>query len=166
MLEAIFGAAWLRVFHTTTTTMRRMPYVSATPILSLPVVANAGSCTTNGYNDTKNPLLTDGRYTNSTHYGMASVMFKPHTRVTAQVGYGITSVSGQTPQFDTLQPLGSLEYDYYQPLANVAVDIGHNLTAKAGWNTTSTERDPLWALPIHVTSMPTMRHFPCVGLSE
>jgi len=101
---------------------------------SLPVVANAGSCTTNGYNDTKNPLLTDGRYTNSTHYVMASVMFKPHTRVTALVGYGITSVSGQTPQFDILQPLGSLQYDYYQPLANVAVDLGHNLTAKAGWN--------------------------------
>jgi len=101
---------------------------------SLPVVANAGSCTSNGYNDTKNTLLTDGRYTNSTHYGMASAMFKPHPRVTAQVGYGITSVSGQTPQFNALQPLGSLEYDYYQPLANVAVDIGHNLTAKAGWN--------------------------------
>ena len=61
-------------------------------------------------------------------------MFKPHTRVTAQVGYGITSVSGETPQFDVLQPLGSLQYDYYQPLVNVAVDIGHNLTAKAGWN--------------------------------
>ena len=65
---------------------------------------------------------------------MASVMFKPHTRVTAQVGYGITSVDGQTPQFNILQPLGSLQYNYQQPLANVAVDIGHNLTAKAGWN--------------------------------
>ena len=27
---------------------------------SLPVVANAGSCTSNGYNDSKNPLLTNG----------------------------------------------------------------------------------------------------------
>jgi hypothetical protein len=101
---------------------------------SLPVVANAGSCTANGYNDTKNPLLTDGRYTSNTHYGMASVMFKPQTRVTAQVGYGITSIDGQTPQFNVLQPLGSLQYNYYQPLANIAVDIGHNLTARAGWN--------------------------------
>jgi hypothetical protein len=24
--------------------------------------------------------------------------------------------------------------DYYQPLANVAFDIGHNLTAKVGWD--------------------------------
>jgi hypothetical protein len=101
---------------------------------SLPVVANAGSCTANGYNDSKNPLLTYGYYTSNTQYGMGSVMFKPLTRVTAQVGYSVTSVSGQTPQFNSLQPLGSLQYNYYQPLATVAVDIGHNLTAKAGWN--------------------------------
>jgi len=101
---------------------------------SLPVVANAGNCTVNGYNDSKNPLLTNGDYTSSTHYGMGSVMFKPHARITAQVGYSITSVGGQTPQFNALQPFGSLQYNYHQPLANVAVDIGHNLTAKAGWN--------------------------------
>jgi len=101
---------------------------------SLSVVANAGSCTANVYNDSKNPLLTYGNYTSNTHYGMGSVMLKPHTRVTVQVGYSITSVGGQTPQFNALQPFGSLQYNYYQPLANVAVDIGHNLTAKAGWN--------------------------------
>jgi hypothetical protein len=101
---------------------------------SLSVVANAGSCTANGYNDTKNPLLADGIYTSSTNYGMASVMFKPQTRVTAQVGYSITSTDGQTPQFNSLQPLGSLQYIYHQPLANIAIDIGHNLTAKGGWN--------------------------------
>jgi len=101
---------------------------------TLPVVANAGSCTANGYNDSKNPLLTYGRYTNNTHDGSATVMFKPHTRVTARVGYGIASVGGQTPQFNSLQPLGSLQYNYHQPLANIAIDIGHNLTARAGWN--------------------------------
>jgi hypothetical protein len=101
---------------------------------SLPVVANAGSCTANGYNDSKNPLLTYGNYTSNTHYGMGSVTLKPHTRVTMQVGYSITSVGGQTPQFNALQPFGSLQYNYYQPLASVAVDIGHNLTAKAEWN--------------------------------
>ncbi|HEY7096952.1 MAG TPA: hypothetical protein VH437_09520, partial [Terriglobales bacterium] len=41
---------------------------------------------------------------------------------------------GETPQFNSLQPFGSLQYNYHQPLANVAVDIGHNLTAKVGWN--------------------------------
>jgi hypothetical protein len=101
---------------------------------ALPVVANAGSCTTNGYNDSKNNLLTNGYYTSNTQYGMASVMFKPHARVTTQIGYTITSVNGQTPQFNVLQPPGSLQYNYYQPLANIAIDIGHNLTFKTGWN--------------------------------
>jgi hypothetical protein len=101
---------------------------------SLSVVANAGSCIANGFDDTKNPLLTNGFYSSNTQYGMGSVLFKPHPRVTAQVGYSITSVGGQTPQFNSLQPFGSLQYNYHQPLANLAVDIGHNLTAKAGWN--------------------------------
>jgi hypothetical protein len=101
---------------------------------SLSVVANAGSCTVNGYNDSKNPLLTDGSYTSNTHYGMGSVMFRPHPHITTQVGYSITSVDGQTPLFNALQPFGSLQYNYHQPLANLSVDLGHNLTAKAGWN--------------------------------
>jgi hypothetical protein len=53
---------------------------------------------------------------------------------TAPAGYSITSVGGTTPQFNSLQPFGSLQYNYHQPLANVAVDLGHNLTAKMGWN--------------------------------
>jgi len=62
------------------------------------------------------------------------VVFRPIRRVTAQLGYSIISVAGETPQFNSLQPLGSLQYNYNQPLANVAVDIGHNVTARAGWN--------------------------------
>jgi len=102
--------------------------------ISLSVVASAGSCVANGFNDSKNPLLTDGHYTSNTHYGMGSVMFKPHARITTQVGYTITSVGGQTPQFNVLQPFGSLQYNYHQPLANVSVDIGHNVAARVGWN--------------------------------
>ena len=102
---------------------------------SLPVVANAGSCTANGYNDdNNNTLLTYGNYTSRTHYGMASILFRPAHRVTTQVGYSVTSVDGETPQFNILQPFGSLQYTYHQPLANLGVDIGHNLTARAGWN--------------------------------
>ena len=101
---------------------------------SLAVVANAGSCTANGYNDSRNPLLTYGFYTSQTYYGLASVMFRPIPRLTLQLGYSVTSVGGETPQFNSLQPLGSLQYNYAQPLANLAVDLGHNLEAKAGWN--------------------------------
>jgi len=101
---------------------------------TLPVVANAGSCTTNGYDDSSNPLLTYGFYKSHVHYAMGSVMFRPLKRVTTQLGYSINSVGGNTPQFNSLQPLGTLQYNYHQPLASLAVDLGHNLTAKGGWN--------------------------------
>ena len=103
---------------------------------SLPVVANAGSCETNGYNepDTDNKLLTYGIYSNSTNYALGSLMFKPIPRVTTQVGYSITSVGGYTPQFNVLAPFGSLQYNYHQPLAKVEVNLGHNLTGIVGWN--------------------------------
>ena len=65
---------------------------------------------------------------------MGAALFKPLPRLTAEVGYSIISVGGQTPQFNSLQPFGSLQYNYHQPLANLAFDIGHNLTARAGWN--------------------------------
>jgi opacity protein-like surface antigen len=101
---------------------------------TLPVVSGAGSCVANGYNDSDNPLLTYGSYSSRTHYGMTSLMFKPWHRVTTQMGYSIISVGGETPQFNSLQPFGSLQYNYHQPLAAVAVDVGHNVALKAGWN--------------------------------
>lgn len=96
----------------------------------LPVVTNAENCT----NDSKNPLLTNGYYTNGTHYFMAAVRFQPLPRVTTHIGYSLNSVSGSTPQFNILQPLGSLDYKYHLPLADIAVDLGHQLTWKAAWN--------------------------------
>lgn len=101
---------------------------------TLAVVANAGSCIANGYNDDGNPLLTNGIYTSKTHYGMGAVTFMPVSRVSIMAGYSITSVGGETPQFNSLQPFGSLQYNYHQPLANIAIDIGHHITWKAGWN--------------------------------
>jgi len=101
---------------------------------TLAVVATAGSCVANGYNDSENPLLTYGSYSARTHYGMSSIMFRPLHRVTTQLGYSITSVGGETPQFNGLQPFGSLQYNYHQPLATLSVDVGHNVALKAGWN--------------------------------
>lgn len=106
---------------------------------TLPVVANAGNCIAKGYQDpgnstAVNTLFTDGIYTNSTHYGMGSITVRPTRRLTGQAGYSITSVGGFTPQFNSLQPNGSLQYNYHQPLANLSMDLGHNLEARAGWN--------------------------------
>jgi hypothetical protein len=99
--------------------------------VSLPFVTNAASC---AVNEPANPLLANSFYTNHTHFGMAAVRVKPVRRVTANLGFSITKVDGSIPQFNILQPLGSSEYNYYQPVANVSVDLGHKLAWNNGWN--------------------------------
>jgi len=97
----------------------------------LPFVANAASCAAN---DPANPLLANSYYTNHTHFGMVAIRFKPVKRVTANVGYSVNHVDGSTPQFNILQPLGSLQYQYLQPVASLSVDLGHNVAYNTGWN--------------------------------
>jgi hypothetical protein len=97
----------------------------------LPVVANAGDCSGN---DSANPLLTDGYYQNNSHFGMFAFMVRPVPRLTTRAGYSVTSVGGKTPQFNILEPLGSLAYNYHQPVVSLDLDVGHNLTWHAGWN--------------------------------
>ena len=101
--------------------------------VSLPFVTNADNNNCAG-NDTANNLMANSYYTNHTNFGMAAVRFKPAKRVMANVGYSITSVDGNVPQFNILQPLGSLQYKYSQPVANLSVDIGHKLAYSMGWN--------------------------------
>ena len=98
---------------------------------SLPFVTNAASC---ALNDAANPLLADSYYTNHTNFGMAAFRVKPVQRLTANFGYSITKVDGTIPQFNVLQPLGSSQYDYYQPVANMSIDLGHKLAWNNGWN--------------------------------
>ena len=51
------------------------------------------------------------------------VTLRPAQRVTTPVGYSVPSVGGTTPQFKNRQPFGSLQYNYHQPLANLAVTL-------------------------------------------
>jgi hypothetical protein len=97
----------------------------------LPFIVNAGSCVGN---DPGNPLLGNSYYTNHTHFGMTTVRFAPEKRWMVNVGYSITSVDGAVPQFNILQPLGSSQYKYSQPVANASVDLGHKLAFNMGWN--------------------------------
>jgi hypothetical protein len=99
----------------------------------LPFVANAATNNCAG-NDTANNLMANSYYTNHTNFGMTTVRFKPAKRVLANVGYSITSVDGSVPQFNILQPLGTVQYKYQQPVANLSVDIGHKLAYNMGWN--------------------------------
>jgi hypothetical protein len=101
------------------------------PGVSLPFVNSAASCAAN---DPSNPLLANSYYTNHTNFGMFTVRFKPIKRLTLNLGANITSVDGSTPQFNILQPLGSLQYLYYQPVANFSVDLTHGLAWNSGWN--------------------------------
>jgi hypothetical protein len=99
--------------------------------VSLPFVNNALSCAAN---DPGNPLLNNSYYTNHTNFGMATVRFKPVKRLTVNLGTSITNVDGSIPQFNILQPLGSAQYIYYQPVANVSVDLTHKFAWNSGWN--------------------------------
>jgi hypothetical protein len=99
----------------------------------LPFVANANNNDCAG-NDTSNNLMANSYYTNHTNFGMATVRLKPAKRVMANVGYSITSVEGNVPQFNILQPLGSLQYKYQQPVANLSVDIARKWAFNMGWN--------------------------------
>lgn len=99
--------------------------------VTLPVVTNAADCSAF---DPSNPLLTDGYYESNTHFGMGAIMFKPVPRVTARVGYSVTSVGGRIPQFNILQSLGALAYNYHQPVAGVDVDLVRNFAWHARWN--------------------------------
>jgi hypothetical protein len=102
------------------------------PGVSLPFVNNAASCAAN---ESSNPLLANSYYTNRTNFGMFTVRFKPIKRLTLNLGGSITNVDGTTPQFNILQPLGSLQYlYYYQPVASFSVDLTPGLAWNSGWN--------------------------------
>src|SRR5580698_3352908 len=108
---------------------------SDTPLAGviLPFVANADNNNCAG-NDTSNNLMANSYYTNHANFGMATVRFKPAKRVLANIGYSVSSVDGSVPQFNILQPLGTVQYTYQQPVANLSVDIGHKLAFNMGWN--------------------------------
>jgi hypothetical protein len=78
--------------------------------------------------------MANSYYNNHTNFGMAAVRFRPVKRVLANVGYSITNVDGNVPQFNILQPLGTVQYRYQQPVANLSIDIGHKLAYNTGWN--------------------------------
>ncbi|MGD0793653.1 MAG: hypothetical protein ABR920_17970, partial [Terriglobales bacterium] len=59
---------------------------------SLPFVTNATSCASPANPTPANPLLANSYYTNHTHFGMTTIRFKPEKRLTANLGYSITSV--------------------------------------------------------------------------
>lgn len=102
--------------------------------VTLPFVTAATACPGPAPLPPSNPLLNYSFYNNHTQFGMATVRFRFDKRTTVSAGGSITNVDGSEPQFNVLQPLGSLQYRYYQPVALLSVDLGHKLAWNSGWN--------------------------------
>ncbi len=73
-------------------------------------------------------------YDNKIHFGYMNFIFRPVKRVTANLGYNLTSTSGDTtilsPTPDTLGPLG---LNFHRPTAGIDVLLVRGLTWRSAW---------------------------------
>lgn len=74
-------------------------------------------------------------YTNKINFGYTNLMFKPIARVTANLGYNLTSTSGNTLILNpNLTTLGPLAFNFHKPTASVDVDLAKGFTWRTAWN--------------------------------
>ena len=73
-------------------------------------------------------------YTENAHSGGGGLLFRPLPRVSAGIGYTITSSTGNTLILNPNSPLGPLSYNYHLPQATLAIDLTNHFTYKTGWN--------------------------------
>jgi hypothetical protein len=73
-------------------------------------------------------------YTNTSNFGSATFVLKPTKRVTAGLGYAITSTTGNTLILNPIAPTGPLDFNYHLPTASLAIAISQKITFKSGWN--------------------------------
>ena len=74
-------------------------------------------------------------YNNKINFGYTNIMFKPIPRVTANLGYNLTSTSGNTLLLNpNLTTLGSLAFNFHKPTASVDVDLAKGFTWRTAWN--------------------------------
>jgi hypothetical protein len=73
-------------------------------------------------------------YSELTHFASGSLYLKPVRRVTANLGYTITSSNGSTLILNPNAPTGPLSFNYHLPMAALAVELQKYLVFKTGWN--------------------------------
>jgi hypothetical protein len=73
-------------------------------------------------------------YNELTHFGSGSVYLKPTPRVTANIGYTITSSNGSTLILNPNAPTGPLTFDYHLPMGALAIELQKHVVFKTGWN--------------------------------
>jgi hypothetical protein len=80
------------------------------------------------------PLGSLSFYTSRDNYAYADVMFKPHKRVTALLGYSGSIVRGSTTFLNPLSPTGTLDFNYLMPYASLTFDIYKGVSYRTAWN--------------------------------
>ena len=101
------------------------------PGVSLPFVNSAASCAANYLS---NPLLANSDDTERHQFWDVHCSLQAHQASDPEPWRQHHQRRRTTPQFNVLQPLGSLQYLYYQPVANFSVDLTHGLAWNSGWN--------------------------------
>jgi hypothetical protein len=90
-----------------------------------------------------NSLGALSSYSSKQHFGYFDFMWKPIKRVTAGLGYAGTFVGGNEillngstvlPPLNSLQPVGTLAFNYQKPYATLILDLYKGLSYRVSWN--------------------------------
>jgi len=81
-------------------------------------------------------------YTSKAHYGYFDVMWKPVHRLTAHLGYNITSTTGSALILNPNAPTGPLDSNYHRPYGGFEYEFIKGWTGKAYWGYYSYHEDP------------------------
>jgi hypothetical protein len=73
-------------------------------------------------------------YTETSHIVNSSLFLRPVRRLTAAVGYTVTSSNGSTLILNPNAPTGPLAFNYHLPTGSLAYEFSKQLTFKGGWN--------------------------------
>jgi hypothetical protein len=79
-------------------------------------------------------LTAPSVYNEQAHFAAGSFYFKPVRRVTAGLGYTVTSSNGNTLILNPMAPTGPLSSNYHLPTGSLAIELSKNLIYKTGWN--------------------------------
>jgi hypothetical protein len=83
--------------------------------------------------DSPVPLKALSIYSSTTNFGYADLMVKPLKRLTLNLGYALTSVTGNTLILNPSAPPGPLQFNYHKPYASLAIELHKGLSWKGSW---------------------------------
>ena len=79
------------------------------------------------------PISGISHYTNRTEFGYGDIRVKPFKRLTTNLGFAISNVSGETTFLAPTAPPGPLQFTYYRPYAGFALEMYRGLSWKGSW---------------------------------